>query len=75
MNITYNLTHEDYLNFNMFHFKNSKAAMKTLKRQRFLYPFILLLFSYPFSNIARRTLRIFIFMVFNLWNTLGHILS
>lgn len=36
----------------MFHFENSKAAMKTLMRQRFLYPFIFLLFSYPFSNIA-----------------------
>ena len=36
MEINYNLTEEDYLNFNMFHVKNSKAVKRTLNMQRFI---------------------------------------
>ena len=40
MNINYNLTEEDYLNFNMFHVKNSKAVKRALNMQRFITPII-----------------------------------
>lgn len=52
MKIDYNLTEEDYLKFNMFHIKNSKAATKSLNLQRFLGPIFFIVFAYIFSMIA-----------------------
>lgn len=52
MKIDYDLTEEDYLNFNMYHVKNSKTAMKSLKLQRFLGPIFFIVFAYIFSVIA-----------------------
>lgn len=52
MEIKYNLTEEDYLNFNVFHMKNSKSANKALTIQRILSPICFLVFSYFFSIIS-----------------------
>ncbi|RDW22444.1 hypothetical protein CWR48_01685 [Oceanobacillus arenosus] len=52
MEINYNLTEEDYLNFNLFHMKNSKSVMKSLNIQRFLTPIFFILISYLFSLIS-----------------------
>ena len=52
MEIKYNLTEEDYLNFNMYHIKNSKTGKKALNLQRFSSPIIFLIFSYVFSIIS-----------------------
>lgn len=52
MEIDYYLSEEDYLNFNMFHVKNSKTAAKSLKLQRFLMPLFFIAFAYVFSAIA-----------------------
>ncbi|MBE1555385.1 YcxB family protein [Sporosarcina limicola] len=52
MEIDYELTEEDYLNFNMFHVKNSKTAMKSLAMQRFLTPIVFLILSYVLSAMG-----------------------
>ena len=52
MEIRYNLTEEDYLNFNMFHVKNSKAVKRTLNMQRFLTPIIFIIASFVFSKVG-----------------------
>ncbi|AXI10808.1 hypothetical protein CUC15_18475 [Oceanobacillus zhaokaii] len=52
MEINYNLTEEDYLNFNLFHMKNSKSVMNSLKMQRFLTPIFFILISYLFSQLG-----------------------
>lgn len=52
MEINYHLTEEDYLNFNMYHVKNSKAAMKSLNLQRFLSPVFFIIFAYMFSSLV-----------------------
>jgi hypothetical protein len=52
MEIAYHLTEEDYLKFNMFHIKNSESANKSLKTQRYATPFVYIIFSYIFANLA-----------------------
>ena len=52
MEINYNLTEEDYLNFNMFHVKNSKTVIRTLNMQRFLTPILFIVLSYVLSKIG-----------------------
>ncbi|MFJ5717779.1 YcxB family protein [Neobacillus sp. NPDC093127] len=51
MEINYHLTEDDYLNFNLYHVKNSKAAMRTLNIQRFLMPIFFIAAAYLFSTI------------------------
>jgi Ca2+/Na+ antiporter len=50
--IRYSLTEEDYLNFNLFHIKNSNTAKKALNMQRFLMPIIFIVLSYVFSKVG-----------------------
>lgn len=52
MEIKYNLTEEDYLNFNMFHVKNSKTIKRTLNTQRFITPIIFIALPFIFSKIG-----------------------
>lgn len=52
MELKFYLTEEDYLNFNMFHIKNSKTAKRTLRMQRFLPPVIFIIFSYVLSKLG-----------------------
>lgn len=52
MEINYHLTEEDYLNFNMYHVKNSKTAMKSLNLQRILGSIFFIVFAYLFTIIA-----------------------
>ncbi|MEH7178280.1 YcxB family protein [Neobacillus vireti] len=52
MKIIYNLTEEDYLNFNLFHIKNSESASKSFNIQRYSIPIIYLIVAYVFSNLA-----------------------
>lgn len=42
MEINYNVTEEAYMEFNMFHAKNSKAIKKSMMTQRFLIPLLYL---------------------------------
>lgn len=51
MQIKYHLTEEDYINFNLFHMKNSKTAMKALKVQRFLIPIVYMVVAYVFASV------------------------
>lgn len=51
MEVSYNLTEEDYIHFNMFHIKNSKSTIQTLKIQRFSVPIIYIIISFVFSKI------------------------
>ena len=52
MEIYYNLTEEDYINFNLYHIKNSKAGKRALALQRFLTPFFFIIISYVYSVIS-----------------------
>ncbi|WHY01416.1 YcxB family protein [Neobacillus sp. DY30] len=52
MEIKYNLTEKDYLNFNLFHVKNSASATRSLNLQRYVTPLVYLIFAYIFSSIA-----------------------
>lgn len=52
MEIKYHLTEEDYLKFNMFHINTSESANKSLKTQRYAVPFVYIIFSYIFANLA-----------------------
>lgn len=52
MEINYNLSEEDYLNFNMFHAKNSTAVRRALNLQRFLTPIIFIILSFVLSKVG-----------------------
>jgi hypothetical protein len=49
MDLRYQLTEEDYINFNLFHMKNSETIMKSVRNQRIFTPVFYLLFSVVFS--------------------------
>lgn len=51
MDLKYHLTEDDYINFNMFHIKNSESIMGALKKQRLFTPIFYLAFSFIFSKI------------------------
>lgn len=51
MQIKYSLTEEDYLNFNLFHMKNSNTAKKALKVQRYLIPIVYMVVAYVFARV------------------------
>jgi hypothetical protein len=51
MEIKYHLTEADYIQFNMFHIKNSEAIMGALKKQRFYTPIFYIAFAFIFSKI------------------------
>ncbi|MBO0993964.1 YcxB family protein [Bacillus sp. SD088] len=52
MEITYSLTEEEYLKFNLFHVKNSNTVKRALNIQRFLFPVLFIVFSYFFSKVT-----------------------
>lgn len=52
MEISYNLTEEDYLHFNMFHVKNSKVVKRALNIQRFFVPIIFIIASIVLSKLG-----------------------
>lgn len=51
MEINYDVTEEAFVEFNLFHAKNSKAIMKSMSIQRFLVPIMYLLIAVIFSSI------------------------
>ncbi|WP_223592330.1 YcxB family protein [Neobacillus bataviensis] len=70
MEIRYHLTEEDYLNFNMFHVKNSKAAMRSLNIQRFLLPIIFIIAAYlasTYGDMPFVTAFVIYFIIAVLW--------
>ena len=48
----YNLTEEDYINFNLYHIKNSETGKRALVLQRFLAPLFFIIISYIYSLIS-----------------------
>lgn len=66
MEIEYNLTEDDYLQFNIFHLKHSKTAARVLIILRLTGPVIFLLAAYFFPTIDNLSfpvlLTIFIFL-------------
>ena len=52
MEINYNVTEEAFLEFNLFHAKNSKAVMKSMAIQRFLMPVMYLVVAVVLSAIS-----------------------
>ncbi|MCZ2256932.1 YcxB family protein [Sporosarcina sp. G11-34] len=52
MKIDYSLTEEDYLEFNLFHAKNSEAVSKSLMLQRFLSPIVFIIAAFTFSWVG-----------------------
>ncbi len=52
MKIKYNLTENDYINFNICHMRNSKELRKTIMINRFLVSLIFLLMPFILYNIS-----------------------
>ncbi|WP_186671489.1 YcxB family protein [Sporosarcina sp. BP05] len=52
MEIHYNLTEEDYINFNLYHIKNSETGKRALAVQRFLSPLFFIIISYVYAAIS-----------------------
>ena len=51
LKLTYHVTEEDYLNFNLFHLKHSKTAINAMRAQRFMGPGIFILASIILPSI------------------------
>lgn len=58
MEINYKLTEEDYLEFNLFHIKNSKTAIKALNIQRFLPPIVFIIATYISTAVIDASLPV-----------------
>ena len=70
MNIHYELTEEDYINFNLYHIKHSKMGKRSLLLQRIVTPFLYIIVAYLFSmigNLPFLPLFITFFIVSALW--------
>jgi len=52
MKIKYNLTENDYINFNICHMRNSKSLRKTIMINRFLIPLIFLVMPFILYDIS-----------------------
>ncbi|WP_394883872.1 YcxB family protein [Clostridium tertium] len=52
MKLKYNLTEEDYINFNIAHMKNSKSLKRTMMINRFLIPLIFLVMPFVLDEIS-----------------------
>ncbi|MDB1934052.1 YcxB family protein [Clostridium tertium] len=52
MKLKYNLTEEDYINFNIAHMKNSKSLKRTMMINRFLTPLIFLVMPFVLDEIS-----------------------
>jgi hypothetical protein len=50
MKVEYELKKEDYINFNIYHIKNSKVIRKTLLAQRYIVPIIFLVIPLLFGR-------------------------
>lgn len=50
--LKYNLTEEDYINFNIAHMKNSKSLKRTMMINRFLTPLIFLVMPFVLDDIS-----------------------
>lgn len=51
MEIEYNLTEKDYIQFHIFHVKNTKIAKRSLMINRIVGPIFFLVFGYLYSQI------------------------
>ncbi|MFS0575160.1 YcxB family protein [Sporosarcina sp. 179-K 3D1 HS] len=58
MKIHYHLTEEDFVNFNLYHSRHSKAASKALKMQRFISPILFMAAAFLFSKMGEIPLPI-----------------
>ncbi|WP_342506970.1 YcxB family protein [Sporosarcina sp. FSL K6-2383] len=70
MNIHYELTEEDYINFNLYHIKHSKIGKRSLLLQRIASPFIFIIGAYFYSvigNLPFLPLFITFFIISALW--------
>lgn len=56
LRITYSLDEEAYLDFNVYHIKNSKTAKKSMTIQRFLGPVLFLIVPFIFADLINVSL-------------------
>jgi hypothetical protein len=52
MKINYELTKDDYIQYNIFHLSYSKTAKNAMLLQRFLVPIMFMLLSFLFSRVS-----------------------
>lgn len=70
MEITYELTEEDVVSYNLYHVKNSKVGKNSLQWQRFVSPLIFLLFAYflsVFTDMERVPLLVIFSIIAIVW--------
>ena len=70
MEINYNLTEKDYINFNLYHIKKSETGKKALNMQRFLSPVLFIISAYIisiFSEISIILVHIIFLIISIIW--------
>ena len=60
MDITYTLTEEDYLKFNLYHIKNSKTGIRALNLQRFVPPLLFIVLAYLMTVVMEASFVVMI---------------
>lgn len=63
MEFEYELTEKDYINFNIFHFGNSKAVKRSLLVQRIIGPLFFIVFGYLYYQIETVSLPLLILVI------------
>lgn len=70
MKLKYDLTENDYINFNIYHMKNSKSLKRAMMINRFLVPLIFLVMPfilYYISDISFTYWALIFILVYILW--------
>ena len=52
MKVSFELTRQDYIEYNVFHQQNSKVCRKSMQMIRFSKPIIFLILAYPISRLS-----------------------
>ena len=53
MKLEFNITEEDYINFNIYHMNMSKTYRRTIFKQRYIVPIIFLIAPFLFVKISK----------------------
>jgi hypothetical protein len=53
MKLEFNITEEDYINFNMHHIDTSKTYRRTIFKQRYIVPIVFLIVPFVLAKISK----------------------
>lgn len=52
MKVSFELTRQDYIEYNLFYHLNSKESRKAMQKTRYLVPIVFLLLAYPITRLS-----------------------